>query len=108
MITEITAPSNIKYYFVTTRPLPLPSSSIAMDIIIAAIDSGGCYFTLFRRELTSVVGAYVINNPNGLVNSTLLDIKQIIESITQVTDGEGRDKYIASLEEELNSWKYCV
>jgi hypothetical protein len=97
-----------EYFLVTTRPLPSPSSSIAMDIILAALEKGGCYFPLFRGELTAVVGAYVLNNPNGVVNSTLLDIKRIIQSINQVTDSEGRDKYISDLEEELNSWKYCV
>lgn len=97
-----------EYYLVVNRPLPLPSSSPAMEIILTAIAKGECYFPLFRRELTAVVGVYVLNNPDGITESTLLDLQQIIQSINQVTDSEGRDKYIASLEEELNSWKYCI
>jgi hypothetical protein len=106
MITEITTVNSTKYYLASTGPIP--SLSLAMNVILAALEKGECHFPLFPKELTSVVGAYVINNPEVVSNITLHDIGQIIRNINQVTDGEGRDKHIAALEEDLNSWKYCV
>ena len=106
MITEMTTVNSTKYYLASKGPIP--SLSLAMNVILAALEKGECHFPLFRRELTAVVGAYVLNNPEVVSDITLHDIGQIIRDIHQVTDHEGRDKYIASLEEELNSWKYCV
>ena len=95
-----------EYYLVVTRPLP--SSSPAMDILIAALKGAECSFPLSREDLTFVVGAYVLNNPDGIGNITLHGLQQIIQSIHKVTDTEGRAKYIAALEDQLNSWKYCI
>jgi hypothetical protein len=102
MITEL----DQEYYLVVTEPLP--SSSPAMDILIAALKGAECSFPLFRKELTSLVGAHVLNNPDGVSNVMLHELQQLIQNIHQVTDTEGRDKYIAALEAQLDAWRYCI
>jgi hypothetical protein len=102
MITEL----DQEYYLVVTEPLP--SSSPAMDILIAALKGAECSFPLHRKELTSLVGAHVLNNPDGVSNVMLHELHQLLQNIHQVTDTEGRDKYIAALEEQLNAWRYCI